>query len=101
MAGAQGGIGARVLNSIFNTQLQQVCCYGSDSNQNLALERGEVEARVGWSWSSLRVANMDWLKEGKIKLLMQVGLQKNKEIPADVPLVLDLAKTQKQKQKHV
>jgi tripartite-type tricarboxylate transporter receptor subunit TctC len=44
------------------------------------------------------VSSIDWLKTGKIKLLMQVGLQKNAEIPADVPLVLDLAKTEKDKQ---
>ena len=98
MANSQGGFGARALNAILGTKFKQVCCYGSDSNQNLAMERGEVEGRVGWSWSSLRVANMEWLQTGKIKLLMQVGLKKNKEIPADVPLVLDLAKTQKQKQ---
>jgi tripartite-type tricarboxylate transporter receptor subunit TctC len=98
MANSQGGFGARALNSILGTKFEQVCCYGSDSNQNLALERGEVEGRVGWSWSSLRVSSIDWLKTGKIKLLMQVGLQKNAEIPADVPLVLDLAKTEKDKQ---
>jgi hypothetical protein len=97
MANSQGGAGARALNAILGTQFKQVCCYGSDSNQNLAMERGEVDGRVGWSWSSLKVANMEWLQTGKIKLLMQVGLQKNKEIPADVPLVLDLAKTDKGK----
>jgi tripartite-type tricarboxylate transporter receptor subunit TctC len=93
MAGAQGGIGARVLNSILDTQLQQVCCYGSDSNQNLALERGEIEARIGWSWSSLKFTSMEWLRTGKITLLMQMGLEKNPEIPGDVPLVLDLARS--------
>ena len=91
MAGAQGGIGARVLNSIFNTQLQQVCCYGSDANQNLALERGEIEARIGWSWASLKFTSSEWLRSGKITLLMQRGLEKNREIPANVPLIMDLA----------
>jgi len=97
MASARGGFGARALNSILGTKFQQVCCYGPDSNQNLAMERGEVEGRVGWSWSSLRASNMEWLTSGKIKLLMQVGLQKNPEIPGDVPLVLDLVKTEKDK----
>jgi hypothetical protein len=40
---------------------------------------------------------MDWVKEGKINLLMQVGLEKNPEIPGDIPLVLDLAKDEKDK----
>jgi tripartite-type tricarboxylate transporter receptor subunit TctC len=97
MAGAQGGIGARALNSILGTQFQQVCCYGADSSQNLAMERGEVEGRVGWSWSSLKASNMEWLQSGKITLLMQVGLNKNSEIPDDVPLVVDLAQTENDK----
>ena len=97
MAGAQGGIGARVLNSILNTQFQQVCCYGSDANQNLALERGEIEGRIGWSWSSLKFTSMDWLQSGKITLLMQIGLQKNAEIPDSIPLVMDLAKSEQDK----
>ena len=94
MAGAQGGIGARVLNSFLGTQFQQVCCYNGDGNQNLAMERGEVEGRVGWSWSSLKATHRDWLDNGTIRILMQVGLQKNPEIPGDPPLVLDLAKSE-------
>jgi len=97
MASSQGGEGARVLNAILGTKFEQVCCYGGDANQNLAMERGEVEGRVGWSWSSLRATKMDWLQSGKIRILMQVGLQKNREIPGDVPLALDLAKTEKDK----
>jgi len=95
MAGAQGGLGARVLNSILGTQFQQVCCYSSDANQNLAMERGEVEGRVGASWSTFKTSAAQWLENGQVKLLMQVGLEKNPEIPADVPLVMDLAKSDK------
>jgi tripartite-type tricarboxylate transporter receptor subunit TctC len=97
MANSQGGLSARAINSILGTKFQQVCCYGGDVNQNLAMERGEVEGRVGWSWSSLKITHMDWLKSGKIRLLMQVGLQKDPEIPGDIPLVLDLADNEKDK----
>ena len=93
-AGAQGGVGARALNSFLGTQFRQVCCYGGDGSQNIALERGEVEGRVGWSWSSLKLSRPDWLETGKVTILMQVGLQKNKDIPGDPPLVVDLAKTE-------
>jgi tripartite-type tricarboxylate transporter receptor subunit TctC len=95
MQGAQGGVGARALNRFLGTKFEQVCCYAGDGSQNLAMERGEVEGRVGWSWSSLKLTHTDWLESGKIKLLMQVGLQKNPEIPADVPLVVDVAPTEK------
>lgn len=97
MASSQGGVSAKAINALLGGNLQQVCCYGGDNNQNLALERGEVEARVGWSWSSLKITSMEWLQSGKIKLLMQIGLQKNPEIPADVPLILDLATNEKDK----
>ncbi len=97
MAGARGGLGARVLNSLLDTQFQQVCCYGSDGNQNLAMERGEVEGRVGASWSTFKISAAKWLETGQVKLLMQVGLEKNDDIPGDVPLVMDLARNDRER----
>ncbi len=98
MASAHGGISSRAVNSLLGARFQQVCCYGGGSNQDLAMERGEVQARIGWSWSSLAATKMDWLKEGKIHLIMQLGLQKNPNIPGNVPLVLDLAGTDRDRQ---
>lgn len=97
MSSSRGGIAARVVNSILGANFQQVCCYGGGNKQNIAMERGEVEGRIGWSWSSLRASKMEWLKSGKINLFMQFALEKHPEIPADVPLVLDLAQTEKDK----
>ncbi len=97
MASAHGGISARAVNALLGAKFQQVCCYGGGNNQNLAMERGEVQARIGWSWSSLASTQMEWLTSGKIRLLMQLGLQKNADIPGNVPLVLDLARTEKDK----
>ena len=98
MSSSHGGISARAVNSLLHANFQQVCCYGSGNFQNIAMERGEVQARIGWSWSSLKATKMDWLRTGKIYLFMQLGLQKDPEIPGDVPLVLDLAQSQKDKQ---
>ncbi|NDA46207.1 MAG: hypothetical protein EBY21_02810 [Alphaproteobacteria bacterium] len=95
MAGPQGGIGARVLNSILGTQFRQVCCYGSDANQNLAMERGEVEGRVGASWSTFKTASGHWISGGQVRLIMQVGLEKSPDIPSEIPLVMDLTQTEK------
>lgn len=98
MSSSHGGISARAVNSLLHANFQQVCCYGGGNLQNLAMERGEVEARIGWSWSSLVATKLDWLKSGKINLFMQLGLKKHPDIPADVPLVLDLAQNKKDKQ---
>lgn len=98
ISSSHGGISSRAVNSLLHTHFEQVCCYGGGTHQNLAMERGEVQGRIGWSWSSLRASSMNWLKSGKIHLLMQIGLQKNPEIPGNLPLVMDLAKSKKDKQ---
>jgi hypothetical protein len=52
---------------------------------------------VDYSWHSLRLSRNNWLKEGKVNMLFQMGLRKHRELQ-DVPLLLDLAKTEEQKQ---
>ena len=55
----------------------------------MAMENGEVQGRCGWSWSSLKAAKPDWLRDKKINLLIQIGLQKSPELP-NVPFIYDL-----------
>ena len=59
------------------------------------MERGEVSGRCGWSWSSVISTRMNWFKEKKIHVLMQLALEKHDDLP-NVPLVVDLAKTDEQ-----
>ena len=63
----------------------------------LAMERGEVDGLCGYSWSTIKSKHQDWMKEKKINILIQAALQKEPDIP-DVPLALDLAKTEEQRQ---
>jgi hypothetical protein len=60
------------------------------------MERGEVNGRCGYSWSSATAAKADWLKEKKMIVLTQISTAKHQDIP-DIPLVLDLAKDAKTK----
>ena len=53
------------------------------------MERGEVMGRGGNSWASVQTANMSWIKENKINILVQVGFEKEPDLP-QVPLLLDL-----------
>jgi tripartite-type tricarboxylate transporter receptor subunit TctC len=80
-----------VLNRFLGTQFKPIHGYKSGSEITLAFERGEVQGRVGWSWGSVKSRGSDWLKEGKIKILVQMGVGKADDMP-DVPLALDLAK---------
>ena len=88
---------ARVMNGVLNTKLKIVTGYPGGGDVVLAVERGELQGRCGWSWSSVKSTHKSWIDEKKIKVLVQLSFNKHKEMP-DVPLVTDLAKTDEQRQ---
>jgi tripartite-type tricarboxylate transporter receptor subunit TctC len=60
------------------------------------MERGEVQGRCGWSWSSVKSTQQKWLDDKKINVLVQLSMKKHEDLP-NIPAVIDLAKTQEQK----
>jgi tripartite-type tricarboxylate transporter receptor subunit TctC len=88
---------AKLLNAVLGSKLKIVTGYGGGNDVTVALERGEVQGRCGWSWSSLKATRPAWMAERKINVLMQLSLEKHEDLP-DVPLATDLAKTDEQKQ---
>jgi tripartite-type tricarboxylate transporter receptor subunit TctC len=60
------------------------------------MERGEVNGRCGWSWSSVKSTHKSWIDEKKMIVLVQLSLNKHPELP-DVPSVIDFAKTDEQR----
>jgi tripartite-type tricarboxylate transporter receptor subunit TctC len=89
---------ARILKNIFGAKVKLVTGYPGGNEMNLAIERGEVDGRCGWSWDSIKSTRPDWLRDRKINLLAVFSLQKAVDIPAEVPLIGDLAATQEQRQ---
>jgi tripartite-type tricarboxylate transporter receptor subunit TctC len=88
---------ARVMNTVLGTKMKIVTGYPGGNDVVLAMERGEVKGRCGWSWSSVLTAHMSWWKEKKINVLVQLALAKHPDLP-DVPLVTELAKSTSQRQ---
>ena len=88
---------AKVLNTVLGTKMKIVAGYPGGNDVVLAMERGEVKGRCGWSWSSVLAAHMAWWKEKKINILVQLALAKHPDLP-EVPLVTDLAKNPAQRQ---
>src|SRR5207302_950037 len=78
------------------TKMKLVTGYPGGNDITLAMQRGEVEARCGWSWSSIKSGHAQWVKDGTIKLLVQLSLGKHPDLP-DVPLIMDLVKTPEQR----
>jgi tripartite-type tricarboxylate transporter receptor subunit TctC len=88
---------AIMLKNLFGAKLKLVSGYPGGPEVNLAMERGEVDGRCGWSWSSIKITRSDWLKDKHINLVLQMALQKSAELP-DVPLVMDAARNDRERQ---
>jgi len=82
----------RLYNAVLGTKFKIVTGYNGTADIGLAIERGEVEGIGDWSWSSLKKQKPEWIRDRKITLLLQSGLQNDPELP-DVPNALEFAKT--------
>ena len=61
------------------------------------MEAGELQGNGATNWSTLKLINSDWIAVKKIRVLAQWALKKHPEL-TDVPLVLDLAQSEADKQ---
>lgn len=79
----------RLLNETLGFKQKIVVGYQSQTHAFLAMERGEVDGYPSVFYNSLVATRPDWLKDKKVKLLVQMGLEKERHLP-DVPFALDL-----------
>jgi tripartite-type tricarboxylate transporter receptor subunit TctC len=96
-AGSEQDTFALLLRNIFGAKMRLVTGYPGGNDINLAMERGEVDGRCGWSWTSIKSQKTAWLREKKINLLVQLGMAKHADLP-NVPFMLDLAQNEEQRQ---
>jgi hypothetical protein len=61
-----------MMNEFLGTKFKIVTGYPGGNQINLAMERGEVEARNN-TWSSWKATKAAWLKENKITVIAQAG----------------------------
>ncbi len=74
-------------NALIGTRFKIVTGYSGLGETLLAMERGEINGGIA-SYTELTSGKSDWLRDRQIKIIAQLGLQKNKAIP-DVPLLID------------
>jgi tripartite-type tricarboxylate transporter receptor subunit TctC len=79
-----------MVNALFGTKIKMVMGYKGGGQLDLSLERKETLGRAGplISWI---VRKPHWLKEGKLRLLAQVGLKKEAGYE-QVPLLTEFAR---------
>jgi tripartite-type tricarboxylate transporter receptor subunit TctC len=81
----------KIVNGVLGTKFKIIAGYPGGNDIDLAMERGEVQGRCGWSWTSLKATRPSWLTEKKISILFQMGLSRHPGLP-EVPLIIDLAR---------
>ena len=53
------------------------------------MERGELDGIAYWSWSAIMAAHPDWVRDKKVNLLFETGVDPIPEVP-DVPRIRQL-----------
>jgi tripartite-type tricarboxylate transporter receptor subunit TctC len=87
----------KIVNGVLGTKMKVVTGYPGGNEVGLAMERGEVQGRCGWSWSSVKSTHQKWIDDKQFNILVQLALDKHPDLP-NVPLVIDLAKNDEQRQ---
>jgi len=85
----------KILNGVLGAKFKMVTGYPGGNEINLAMERGEVRGRCGWSWSSVLSTHKRWIDDKSINILVQLSLDKHPDL-SSVPLVMDFAKSDEQ-----
>ena len=74
-----------LLNALIGTRTKVVKGYAGTAGIALAMERGEVQGMIGDDWASIKANKAAWLREGKVRILMQMTAARHADLP-DVPL---------------
>jgi tripartite-type tricarboxylate transporter receptor subunit TctC len=69
-------------NHTAGTQFNVVTGYKGTVDIALAMERAEVDGLCGWDWSSVKSQKGDWVRDKKLNILVQVGLDEQPELTA-------------------
>ena len=80
-----------VLKNTLGMKFTLIQGYQGTGDSMLALERGEVDA-LSVEWPILRITGQPLIREGKINLLLQTGLEKEADL--QIPRMIDLARNE-------
>jgi tripartite-type tricarboxylate transporter receptor subunit TctC len=95
-SGSDPDIFSVMLRNVLGAKMRLVSGYPGGADMTLAIERGEVDGRCGWTWSSVKLQRPDWVADHKLNVLIQLATQPSPELPG-VPFIFDLATTERQR----
>ena len=88
---------SKVANEVLGTRMKLILGYRGLGDVYAALEKGELEGSCGITWSSVTAVRADWIREGKLRTIVQIARQRHKDLP-DVPLMTEFARTEEERQ---
>lgn len=93
-AGSALTIDPYALNHIVGTRFKLIMGYKGSAEGMLAVDRHEVDGHCT-GWDTLKTAHPDWIKTGKVRVLVQFSLHRHPDLP-NVPTAVEVAKTPRQ-----
>lgn len=91
-AGSTVSLYPSVMNEVLKTKFKLIMGYKGSPEGMLAMERGEVEGH-STSWEVVKAVNPGWVKDGKLRFLVQHSITRHPGMP-DVPTSVELAKNE-------
>jgi tripartite-type tricarboxylate transporter receptor subunit TctC len=88
---------SKVANEVLGTRMKLILGYRGLGDVYAALEKGELEGSCGITWSSVTAVRADWIREGKLRTIVQIAGQRHKDLP-NVPLITEFARTEEERQ---
>ena len=88
-AGTSSEMGPILYNSLLGTRFKVVVGYSGADTLNEAMKRGDIDGRANSTWASIKLTLFDDFRAGRVNVLIQMGLRKEKDLP-DVPLLSDM-----------
>jgi tripartite-type tricarboxylate transporter receptor subunit TctC len=88
-AGSETDTWPIVLNEVLGTKFKLVTGYLGTQETIIAIERGEAHGRCVFSLSAIKTSKPEWMRDHRVNVLVQIGLEKSAEFP-DAPLIFDL-----------
>jgi tripartite-type tricarboxylate transporter receptor subunit TctC len=86
----------KLLNALLGTKFKLISGYPASTEAMLAMERGEVDGSSS-SWAAVKVSKTDWLREKKIKIILQTAPERIPELP-DTPSLGEIGTTPEDRQ---
>jgi tripartite-type tricarboxylate transporter receptor subunit TctC len=71
---------AYLVKHVTGAALNVVAGYKGTPDATLAMERGEIDGICGWDYASAKAQKPDWIKDGRIRLLLQIGTKPDPEL---------------------